>query len=434
MATGAARSRERPRHVSRRGPRHGPKLQEQVLTPPQSLTSGPRRSPGGGGAFQSPFEVSDSLSSPSPILSSHSPVSSGEGGNPSDSLRIATEGRTGSRTRLPHENEQPSQVDQKEDSNPNLKVDSTEVETSTNDNTQIITNDNQNTQEGKIQNVRLLERLKTYLSSVQENMEQAKSSGQTFKVGPSNNVNVGKGKQVSADSSQCSQKVNQQQACSDEDSEDEGLKIGDLVAPGSDQLRFGNFDTLVKYKQDPLITIEAKNALHGGDKSEFFQLEDYIGKSRSSKSLPTIMEDKEDCEVVRATSMSPMKGSQGGPEVNLSSQEESQQKGSQDIDWDLIQEDGQGSKLTEMDVDSAKGHNRGEGNLQDTRVEEDSSKADVNQGTKMDKIIEEKYDWDKHVSTLKPMVEAEQEVSKDVRQSKRIKDVGTSQLKMGGQA
>lgn len=122
------------------------------------------------------------------------------------------------------------------------------------------------------------------------------------------------------------------------------------MVPGSDQLRFGNFDTLelrliscitvnvnpqavineygsnfVKYKQDPLVTIEAKNALHGSSKSEFFQIEDYIGKSGSSKSLPTILEDKEeDCGVIRATSTSPGKGSQGGPEVDLSSQEESQ--------------------------------------------------------------------------------------------------------------
>lgn len=37
--------------------------------------------------------------------------------------------------------------------------------------------------------------------------------------------------------------------------------------------------------------------------------------------------------------MSPIKGSQGAPEVDLSSQEEALQKVSQDIDWDLIQEE-----------------------------------------------------------------------------------------------
>jgi hypothetical protein len=73
----------------------------QGSTPLQSLTSRPWRSPGGGGAAQSPFEVSDPLSSPSPILSSHSPVSSGVGGNPSDSLRITAKGRTEFKARLP---------------------------------------------------------------------------------------------------------------------------------------------------------------------------------------------------------------------------------------------------------------------------------------------------------------------------------------------
>lgn len=50
----------------------------------------------------------------------------------------------------------------------------------------------------------------------------------------------------------------------------------------------------VKYKQDPLVTIEAKNALHGNNKGDIFQFDDFIGKSGSSKSLPTIMEDKEE--------------------------------------------------------------------------------------------------------------------------------------------
>lgn len=78
-------------------------------------------------------------------------------------------------------------------------------------------------------------------SPKKQRMDQSKNSSQSFEVGPDNNVNGGKGKQVNAE---CSQKVIQQQPCSDEDSEDEGLKIGDLVVPRSDQLRFGNFDTL----------------------------------------------------------------------------------------------------------------------------------------------------------------------------------------------
>ena len=85
----------------------------------------------------------------------------------------------------------------------------------------------------------------------------------------------------------------------DEDSEDEGLKMGDLIVPGSDQLRFDIFENLdirmlssiivndsshtvineygsnlQKSKHDPLTTIEAKDALHGCKRSEFCQLED----------------------------------------------------------------------------------------------------------------------------------------------------------------
>ena len=33
-------------------------------------------------------------------------------------------------------------------------------------------------------------------------------------------------------------------ASNDVDSEDEGLKIGDLIVPGFEQLRFGTFDNL----------------------------------------------------------------------------------------------------------------------------------------------------------------------------------------------
>jgi hypothetical protein len=92
-----------------------------------------------------------------------------------------------------------------------------------------------------------------------------------------------------------SQKRNQHQACLEDESEDEGLKMGDLVPPGLEQLRFGDFDALelrkvscitvnvnpqavineygsnfIKYKQDPLVTIEAKNALYGNSKEHFF--------------------------------------------------------------------------------------------------------------------------------------------------------------------
>lgn len=78
-----------------------------------------------------------------------------------------------------------------------------------------------------------------------------------------------------------------------------------------------------KSKHDPLTAIEAKNALHGCNRSEFFQLEDYMLKSGPSKGLSTIMEEKEENHTSdRTISMSPVKGSQGAPEVDISSQEE----------------------------------------------------------------------------------------------------------------
>lgn len=80
----------------------------------------------------------------------------------------------------------------------------------------------------------------------------------------------------------------QQQVCSEGDSEEDSFLMGDLLAPGSERLQFGTFDkvelrkvsciamdmnpqiiineygtNLMKQKLDPLVTIEAKNALHG---------------------------------------------------------------------------------------------------------------------------------------------------------------------------
>lgn len=53
----------------------------------------------------------------------------------------------------------------------------------------------------------------------------------------------------------------------------------------------------------------------------------------------------------RAVAVSPIKGSQGGPEEDISSQEDGTHKESQDINWELIQEeDGQNSEVTKMDV------------------------------------------------------------------------------------
>jgi hypothetical protein len=98
--------------------------------------------------------------------------------------------------------------------------------------------------------------------------------------------------------------ANQQQASSD--SEDGTLLVGDLVVPGYEQLRFGNFDNMelrkvvfneygsnfMKFKLDSLMTIEVKNAIFDSKREDIFQFDDIIGKSGSTKKLPTIMEDK----------------------------------------------------------------------------------------------------------------------------------------------
>jgi hypothetical protein len=111
---------------------------------------------------------------------------------------------------------------------------------------------------------------------------------------------------------------------------------------------------MMKHKYDPLKTIEAKSALYDCSEENFFQIDDLVTKSGVSKSLPTILEDKEVRGTMdRAVSISPVKGSQGALEVDLSSQEEMLQKESQEIDWELIEEeDGQKSKIAEIDMDT----------------------------------------------------------------------------------
>lgn len=83
-------------------------------------------------------------------------------------------------------------------------------------------------------------------------------------------------------------------------------------------------------------------------------------KSGPSKCLSTIIEDKKAIfDKERAISVSPVKGSHGGPKIELSSQEESMIKESQDIDWELIQkEDDHVSETTEMEVDENKSANK----------------------------------------------------------------------------
>jgi hypothetical protein len=173
-------------------------------------------------------------------------------------------------------------------------------------------------------------------SPKKQRMEPTKDLGQPSVAGTSKSASNVKGKQVSVDCS--GQKKTQALGNNDEDSEDEGLRMGDLIIPESDQLRFGTFENLEirmlsnifvnesshtvineygsnlqKSKHDPLTAI----ALHACKKFEFFQLEDYMIKPGPSKSLPSILEEKkENHNTTRAVSMSPTKGSQGAPEID----------------------------------------------------------------------------------------------------------------------
>lgn len=299
-----------------------------------------------------------------------------------------------------------------------------------------------------------------------QKMDPAKSSAQSFEAGTSKSSGVVKGKQVDSNVSQ--QKENVQLESVDEDSEDEALLMGDLVQPGSEQLRFGLFDNveirmlstiivnedahavineygsnLENSKFDPLKTIEAKKALHDCGKTKIFQLEDYMIGTKSSKGLHTIQENKEGESVQdRAVSISPAKGSQGAPEVDLSSQ---------DIDWDLIQdEDGRESEVTELEIENGRTH--------DKRDEEIViAKADMvvpsHEGEQVEEVIQNDKDsegaknqervnvWEQQDNSSAQALEKEQSINQDgwsvwqqVRQSKRLRDNGTSQAKVVEQA
>lgn len=169
-------------------------------------------------------------------------------------------------------------------------------------------------------------------------------------------------------------------------------------------------------------------------------------KSGPSKSLPSILEEKEENHnTARAVSMSPTKGSQGAPEIDISSQEEIPHMGSQDIDWDLIQEeDGQKSEVDEVEIVNEKIRETNE-EVNPVIMEVDKVANAVEIGITEISGLEGNQEqlniWDKHVFAL--YVEAEAGLKdnnsdwpewKEVRQSKRIRDNGTSQVKVGDQA
>jgi hypothetical protein len=295
-------------------------------------------------------------------------------------------------------------------------------------------------------------------SPKKQKMEQSKQAGKHSEAGPSKNYSTDKGKQVTGNGSG----IGNQQHTVSEDSEDESILMGDLVVPGCEQLRFGNFDTtelrkvvineygsnFMKYKQDPLVSIEAKKALFDSKRDDIFQFDNFIGKSGSSKKMSTIMEDKGEEVTERAISVSPVKGSQGGPEAEMSSQDERHQKVSQDIDWDLIQK--QEDVVTVMAVDTVNGDSNVKDSNQEASADYDILAKETSQLEGMfekaqtDTVqgpVEELTAWENQANNLQAVMDKEQGVGKegwstwqDVRQSKRIRANGSFQQKMGEQA
>jgi hypothetical protein len=304
-----------------------------------------------------------------------------------------------------------------------------------------------------------------------QKMDPSDNSVQTFEAGASRSSGIGKGKQVAGN--EVHTKEIPQQESVDEDSEDEALLMGDLVQPGSEQLRFGSFDNieirmlstiivnedahavineygsnLKKSKFDPLKTIEAKKALHDCGKMKIFQLEDYMIGTSSSKKLPTIQEEKKGENVPeRAVSMSPVKDSQGAPEVDLSSQEEALQKVSQDIDWDIIQEeDDLEAEVTMMAVEIDTDSDKRDAvvviatetlGMESQIIEQEGGVTLNEQDCGTDKIQETVNAWEQQDNSPTHVVEKEQSINQDgwpvwqqVRQSKRLRESGTAQAKM----
>jgi hypothetical protein len=299
-------------------------------------------------------------------------------------------------------------------------------------------------------------------SPKKQKMEQSKQAGKLFEAGPSKNYSTDKGKQVTGNDSGIG---NQQHNVSEEDSEDESFLMGDLVVPGSEQLRFGNFEitelrkvvineygsNFMKYKQDPLVSIEAKKALFDSKRDDIFQIDEFIGKPKPTMEMSTIMEDKEEEVMERAISMSPIKDSQGGPEVEMSSQEERQQKLSQDIDWDLIQkEDEHEAVVNVMAGDTDNGNNNIKDSIQEDSVDHDilakeTSQLEVMVETAQTDTVQgpvgKLNTWENQATNLQAVMDQEQGVDKerwptwqDVRQSKRIRANDSFQQKMGEQA
>ncbi|CAN6285278.1 unnamed protein product [Urochloa humidicola] len=158
----------------------------------------------------------------------------------------------------------------------------------------------------------------------------------------------------SANPSQQLNRKDKEKVHSDEESEDQGLRIGELISPGGSKLNFGSFQeneitnlwklqinasktvvineygsNLFKNKNDPLAVIEAKYALKSGElpkEQGLFQKEKQQEKSTMLEQelwqVNTGSELNKDTLGAQEVCPSPINGTQEPPAADISSQEE----------------------------------------------------------------------------------------------------------------
>lgn len=154
------------------------------------------------------------------------------------------------------------------------------------------------------------------------------------------------------------------------DSDGEGLKMGDLVQPGSKKLNidptnrtneFNEYDrklwamqctldhsvmineygsNMFKSKFDPLQAIEAKIAIQSGSATDWVMNKDTIQLGEQEHKTPREQEEGQE-----TTSPSPIRGTQEGPTIDISSQEE---EGARDNEQANTKE-----QMTQQEVDEA---------------------------------------------------------------------------------
>lgn len=170
-----------------------------------------------------------------------------------------------------------------------------------------------------------------------------------------------------------------------EDSDDEGLKIGDMIQPGSDKLNVGppsvtteftendrktwvmqyNVDHIVaineygsnmfKSKFDPLTTIEEKTAIVSSKMGDLDMTIDSDMVNQEGDKMSAL----ENMSII-ADSPSLIRGTQEGPQIELSSKEEEKEQymsedGKMTVEWEMdntekSQEKEEGAENTKLEI------------------------------------------------------------------------------------